>query len=135
MYVLTRKADTKATGSFSIKARDESEKQVIHKLKKLAVQDELDLADLVFEGLDLMLKAHHYDTFPNPQLQLTKFSQDNLLPKEPLICENVNCKAKVDHLTECLCISGVKLKFCDKCVKEKTGRTIKKVLRVVKKID
>jgi hypothetical protein len=86
VYV-TRHADPKATGYFSIKARNETEHQLIGDLKRLSRQDDIELADLVFEGLQYLFKAHHWPP-GNPQLQLAMFQNEQPPSKtESNLCE------------------------------------------------
>ncbi|MDR0372999.1 MAG: hypothetical protein LBI79_05530 [Nitrososphaerota archaeon] len=72
---MTRQADPKSTGYFSVKARNETEHQLIGDLKRLACQDNKELADLIFEGIRQVLKTHHWPP-NNPQKQLTIFQKD-----------------------------------------------------------
>jgi hypothetical protein len=73
---LTRQADPSVKDNLHIRARSESERQLIGELKQLARQDDVELADLIFEGVLLMFKAHHWPP-GNPQLQLSVFQQEN----------------------------------------------------------
>ena len=75
---MTRQADPRVKDNLHIRARSEAERQIIGNLKRLAVQDEVELADLVFEGLALMFQARHFP-LGNPQLQLTAFQKENQL--------------------------------------------------------
>ena len=105
---MTRQADPNSKDGFSIKARGESEKLSIHKLKKLAVQDGIEITDLVFEALDLVFKVHHFDTLPNPQLQLTPFQQGKLTVEK--------CKCGREVIVWALHLSTKEEhKFCKQC--------------------
>jgi hypothetical protein len=56
------------------------EQQVIFDLKRLAVQDKVELTDLIFEGIQLMFKTHNWPQKPptdNPQKTPSPL-QDNL---------------------------------------------------------
>jgi hypothetical protein len=74
---MTRKADIKSVEGFSIRARGESEKKMIQDLKKLSVQDDLELADLIFEGIGYTFRAHHWPP-GNPQLSLSNFQEGTI---------------------------------------------------------
>jgi hypothetical protein len=69
---MTRLPNPKSTGGFNIKARNEAERKIIADLKQLAIQDGVEISDLVFEGILFMFKAHHWPP-GNPQLQLSGF--------------------------------------------------------------
>jgi hypothetical protein len=118
VYV-TRQADPKATGYFSIKARNETEHQLIGDLKRLARQDDLDLADLVFEGLQYLFKAHKWPP-DNPQTQLTNYQQTTLSKDAELKCRKCGCptvvwmtylSTKEDHRYCSVCFSKIPLRF------------------------
>jgi hypothetical protein len=46
--------------------------------KKLAVQDELTIYDLLNQAIDLVFKAHHVDYMGNNQLQLPNFQEGTI---------------------------------------------------------
>ena len=69
---MTRQADPKVKDNIHVRARSETERRIIGELKQLANQDEVEIADLIFEGIAYMFKAHHWPP-GNPQLQLTVF--------------------------------------------------------------
>ncbi|MDR2719478.1 MAG: hypothetical protein LBC03_01560 [Nitrososphaerota archaeon] len=109
---MTRQADPKSTGYFSIKARNETEQQLIGDLKRLSRQDDIDLADLVFEGIQHMLKAHHWPP-GNPQLQLAVFQQEKLP-----ITETEKCKCgrpAIVYATDLRGITKIEQYFCQNC--------------------
>jgi hypothetical protein len=114
---MTRQADPKATGYFSVKARNEVEHQLIGDLKRLACQDGLELADLIFEGIQHLFKAHHWPP-GNPQTQLTPYQQTEL----SAVVEKCKCGrfaviwaiclvTKEEHHFCQTCFSGVPLRF------------------------
>jgi hypothetical protein len=113
----TRQPNPNSKNGFSVKARDESEKLYIHKLKKLAIQDGVEIADLVFEALDLVFKVHHFDTFPNPQLQLTPFQQGKLPTVDKCKCGKeasvwaLNLQTKVEHKFCVQCFGKVPMRY------------------------
>ena len=84
---MTRQANPKSNAGFNVKARGESEKKVISDLKTLALQDGVEISDLVFEGLLLMFRVHHWPP-GNPQLQLTTF-KDGAVPVVKCKCGRV----------------------------------------------
>jgi hypothetical protein len=123
---LTRQADPNSKEGFSIKARGESEKLCIHKLKKLAVQDGIEIADLVFEALDLVFKVHHFDTLPNPQLQLTPFQQGKLVTE--------NCKCGKEAAVWALNLtSKTEFKFCKNCFGKVPMRYDQKTWHIIRR--
>lgn len=85
---MTRRIDPKSKDGFSVRARGETEKQVIHDLKQLAFQDGVEISDLVFEGILIMFKAHHWPP-GNPQLTLETY---HIKPSKPSLCGYANCK-------------------------------------------
>ena len=115
---MPRKPDIKNKDTFQIKARDESEKQIIHDLKKLAIQDEVEIRDLVFEGIIKMLNAHHwYELHGNPQLQLPRFQTGELTPLIP------KCKCGKDSVWHGLHVASCReYDFCSKCFSGLLGR-------------
>ena len=72
---MTRQVDPKVKDNIHVRARSETERRIISELKQLALQDQVELADLIFEGIDLMFKTHHWPP-GNPQLQLTIFQNE-----------------------------------------------------------
>jgi|GEM_PF-1468797 len=116
VYV-TRQADPKSTGYFSVKARNEIEQQLIGDLKRLARQDGLELADLIFEGIQYMFKAHHWPP-DNPQTQLTTYQQAEL----PIV-EKCKCgRTAIVHATDLRGITIKEHNFCQKCFSNVPGR-------------
>jgi len=82
---LTRQADPKVKGNLHIHARNETERQIIGDLKQLANQDNVELTDLVIEGILHMFKTHHWPP-GNPQLQLTAFQKEKPAPENVCTC-------------------------------------------------
>jgi hypothetical protein len=108
---VTRQADPKATGYFSIKARNESEHQLIGDLKRLARQDNINLADLVFEGLQHLFKAHKWPPI-NPQQQLSVFQQEKLA----ITIEKCKCgHPAIITATDLRGITQIERHFCQTC--------------------
>jgi hypothetical protein len=87
---VTRKPNPKSKSGFSVKARDESEKQVISDLKQLAFQDDVEISDLVFEGLLAMFKVHHWPP-GNPQLTMSNYM---VKPLDLGVCGYSGCKRR-----------------------------------------
>lgn len=115
---MTRQADPKSTGYFSVKARNETEQQLIGDLKRLSRQDDIELADLVFEGIQYVFKAHRWPP-GNPQLQLSVFQQEKLSTAEtekckcgrPTIIWTTHLASKEEHKFCQTCFSNVPLRF------------------------
>ena len=84
---MTRHADPKVKDNIHVRARSETERRIIGELKQLANKDEVEIADLIFEGIELMFKIHHWPP-GNPQLQLTMFQNG----KPPTKTENNLCE-------------------------------------------
>jgi hypothetical protein len=124
VYV-TRQADPKATGYFSIKARNETEHQLIGDLKRLARQDDLDLADLVFEGLQYLFKAHRWPP-GNPQLQLPTFQQEKLPIAEKCKCGHT----AVITATDLRGITQIERHFCQTCFNNVPSRYDSKIWKI-----
>ncbi|MDR0374008.1 MAG: hypothetical protein LBI79_10785 [Nitrososphaerota archaeon] len=84
---MTRQADPKVKDNIHVRARSETERRIIGELKQLANQDEVEIADLIFEGIAYMFKVHHWPP-GNPQLQLTMFQNGKQPSKtESTVCE------------------------------------------------
>ena len=129
MVYVTRQADPKATGYFSIKARNENEHQLIGDLKRLSRQDGIDLADLVFEGIQHLFKAHHWPP-GNPQLQLSVFQQEKPLIKEPEKCK---CgRQSVITATDLRGITKIEHHFCQNCFSNTPSRYDPKIWKITK---
>jgi hypothetical protein len=82
---VTRQANPDIKDNLHVRAKNESERRLIGDLKQLARQDGVELSELVFEGILLMFKAHHWPP-GNPQLQLTVFQKE-----QPPPTNNNNC--------------------------------------------
>jgi len=106
---LTRQADPRVKDNLHIRARSEAERQIIGDLKRLAVQDEIELADLIFEGITLMFQAHHFPP-GNPQLQLTAFQKE-----QPKIDNNLCACGRPIEVTYGLWESKTPHKACKLC--------------------
>jgi hypothetical protein len=78
---VTRQADPNNKDNLHVRARSEAERKLIGDLKQLALQDEVELADLVFEGVALMFNVHHWPV-GNPQLPLSAFQQEKEKPSD-----------------------------------------------------
>lgn len=87
---MTRLPNPKSTDGFNIKARNEAERKIVADLKQLAIQDGVEISDLVFEGILLMFKAHHWPP-GNPQLQLCGFLSGIEQPKTREKCGFKGC--------------------------------------------
>jgi hypothetical protein len=124
VYV-TRQADPKATGYFSVKARNEAEHQLIGDLKRLARQDDLDLADLVFEGLQYLFKAHKWPPI-KPQLQLAAFQQEKLTATEKCRCGHI----AVITATDLRGITQIERHFCQTCFSNVPSRYDSKIWKI-----
>ncbi len=86
---MTRLPNPKSTDGFNIKARNEAERKIVADLKQLAIQDCVEISDLVFEGILLMFKAHHWPP-GNPQLQLCGFLNGGI--EQPKVREKCGFK-------------------------------------------
>jgi hypothetical protein len=127
---MTRKIDVNAKGYFSIKARNESERKIIGDLKQLCLQDQVEISDLVFEGLILMFKDHNWPP-GNPQLQLSVFQQNTLHP----ILEKCKCgRTSTIHTTDLRGIAKVERYFCKTCFRNVPGRYDPKLWKIHTKI-
>jgi hypothetical protein len=122
---VTRQADPKATGYFSVKARNETEHQLIGDLKRLARQDGLELADLVFEGIQYMFKAHRWPP-GNPQTQLTTYQQTELQKMEKCKCG----RSAVIYATDLRGITKIDNYFCQSCFNDVPSRYDYKIWKI-----
>jgi hypothetical protein len=103
---MPRQPNPQCKSSISFKARSCFDEQKLVSLKKLAIQDEMELSDLFFEALDLLFVKHRLSIGGNPQLQL--FQQPPLMvPK---------CKCGKDAVQEGYHVATKKkYLFCGKC--------------------
>lgn len=108
---MTRQADPKVKDNLHVRARNEAERQIIGDLKRLANQDEVELADLIFEGIALMFQAHHFPP-GNPQLQLTVFQKEQ---PQPIIDNNTCACGRPVDVTYGLCEDKNHYKACKYC--------------------
>jgi hypothetical protein len=123
---VTRQADPKATGYFSIKARNETEHQLIGDLKHLARQDNLNLADLVFEGIQYLFKAHKWPP-ENPQQQLSAFQQETLTTT----IEKCKCgHPAIITATDLRGITQIERHFCQTCFNTVPSRYDSKIWKI-----
>lgn len=110
--------------SISFKARSVFDQQKIFVFKKLAIQDGLELSDLFFEAVDLVLSRHHIENGGNPQLLLEKF-QDTRLNEA-----SVKCKCgKTATAFGLNLLSKKEFRFCSKCFSDVPQRHDSKVWR------
>jgi hypothetical protein len=89
---MTRYPNPNNKDSISFKARSIFDQQKITTFKKLAIQDGLELSDLFFEAVDLVLAKHHIENGGNPQRQLGSFEQTKIQPLG--LCGFAGCKKK-----------------------------------------
>jgi hypothetical protein len=122
---VTRQADPKATGYFSVKARNETEHRLIGDLKRLARQDGLELADLVFEGIQHVFKAHRWPP-GNPQTQLTTYQQPELIKVEKCKCGHT----AVITATDLRGITQIERHFCQTCFSNVPSRYDSKIWKI-----
>ena len=109
--------------SISFKARSVFDQQKIFTFKKLAIQDGLELSDLFFEAVDLVLTKHHIENGGNPQLLLEKFSDG-----EPVAVSKCKC-GKTATAFGLNLLSKKEFRFCSKCFSDVPQRHDPKVWR------
>jgi len=105
---MTRQVDPNVRDNFHIRARTETERQIIGDLKQLAQQDEVELVDLVIEGIQYMFKAHNWPP-ENPQTQLSSHQQTNPYQMEKCKCN----RTAVIWITQVA--TKTKYCFCQTC--------------------
>jgi len=106
---LTRLADPKIKDSLHVRSRSSVEERIICDLKRLAVQDGVELADLVFEGILLMFHAHHWPP-GNPQLPLSVFQNLQTLTNRAICKCGRPVKVWITYLPE-----NRPMQLCEKC--------------------
>jgi len=125
---MTRQADPKVKDNLHVRARSETERRIISDLKQLAIQDQVELADLIFEGIQYMFKAHHWPP-GNPQLQLTVFQKENPSTTEPEKCK---CgRPAIIHATDLRGITKIEHHFCQKCFSNIPSRYDPKIWKII----
>jgi hypothetical protein len=87
-----RQPNPKTKTTISIRARSIFDEQKIVTFKRLAIQDGLELSDLFFEAIDLVLAKHNIQYGGNPQRQLLSFEQTKL--QSLGLCGFAGCKKK-----------------------------------------
>lgn len=112
--------------SISFKARSVFDQQKIVTFKKLAIQDGLELSDLFFEAVDLVLSRHHIENGGNPQLLLEKFQDTTLIAISKCKCGKVAVHHGI-HL-----LSKREFDYCTKCFSEVPQRYDSKVWQFAK---
>jgi len=125
---LTRRADPKVKDNLHIHARNTSEQQLISDLKRLAMQDEVDLSDLVFEGILLMFTAHHWPP-GNPQIQLCVFQNE----QKPTVNQTCKCGRPAKIWTTYI-PENRQLYLCEKCYTKLPLRHDPKLYHTTKQI-
>jgi hypothetical protein len=106
---MTRQANPAVKNNLHVRAKNESERRLIGDLKQLARQDGVELSELVFEGLLLMFKAHHWPP-GNPQLQLTIFQKGT-----PIINTNICACGRPIEVTYGFWTDTTSYKSCKCC--------------------
>jgi hypothetical protein len=101
------------------KAKSIADQGIIYNLKKLSLQDDIELNDLLREAIQLVFLKHHLDLGGNPQLTLVNFHQAPLIRLGK--CDINGCHSNAIHV-------GLNLKtkkeqkFCDKCFRNVHNR-------------
>lgn len=103
----------------------ENKADTVKAAKKIFKREGYSLSQFLISELERYNRLHERG---NPQQRIDVIAERGEAYRAPLVCENQNCRAEVDTLYKCLCISGKTLKFCEKCKNEKTGKTIKKIV-------
>ena len=125
MFKVTRQADPGVKDNLHVRAKSESERRLIGELKQLARQDGVELSELVFEGILLMFKAHHWPP-GNPQLQLSVFQQEKLSNPEKCKCG----RHAVVHATDLRGITKIEHYFCQNCFNNIPSRHDPKIWKI-----
>ncbi|MCL2288747.1 MAG: hypothetical protein FWC33_06225 [Candidatus Bathyarchaeota archaeon] len=87
---MPRTADPNCKDHLHVHARSPLEQQVIGELKQLALQDKIELTDLIFEGIQLIFQTRNWT--PKP---LQTPTQKNILPTQDTLC---NCGRPIERL-------------------------------------
>ena len=113
--LMTRQADPKSTGYFSVKARNDVEHQLIGDLKRLACQKRIELADLIFEGIQHTFKNHQWPpTTQNSNSQQIQQLTLHQQTQPPQVVENCACGRIATIWVTCL-ITKKDHQFCQQC--------------------
>jgi hypothetical protein len=128
---MTRQANPNVKDNIHVRARDESEEQKFSDLKKLAIQDEVELVELVLEGIDAVFKNHHWPP-GNPQLPLSIFqTQLTLQQQQQRQIENCKCgRPAVIYATDLQSVAKVEQRFCKSCFSQVPLRHDPKVWKI-----
>ncbi|MGD0071364.1 MAG: hypothetical protein ABSB71_07810 [Candidatus Bathyarchaeia archaeon] len=95
----------------TFKAKNIEDEGIIRNLKKLAIQDDLEIGDLLREAIRLLFVQHHLDQGGNPQTTLVNYDQTKLTSLGK--CSINSCKLKA-------AVAGINLlskkehRFCKK---------------------
>lgn len=120
---MPRLPNPKTKDSISFKSRNIFDQEKIVTFKKLAIQDGLELSDLFFEAVDLVLTRHHIENGGNPQLTLPRF-QESLVEQPKCACGKIAVKVGL-HLA-----SKKEWFFCAKCFRTVPQRYDVKVWQI-----
>jgi len=128
---VTRPPDSKSkTKQIVFLPKNPEDEKMAEDFKKLCIQDDLQIHDLMVEAISLVFRQHHFPP-GNPQLRLDIITQTELSLQAPLTCERCQ-KTNVPVLYEAVFTSGKKLKECKKCFEAaKEHGLVKKFLRMI----
>jgi hypothetical protein len=113
---MTRQPDINSqTKTLVFKAKTLEEEKVTDDVKKLAIQDGLQVHDLLLEAIGLVFKIHHWPP-GNPQLTLPKFAEG-----KPVIqlgkCGFANCSYKAVEAKAVYLPNEKEYNLCEKHLK------------------
>jgi len=128
---VTRPPDSKSkTKQIVFLPKNPEDEKMAENVKKLCLQDDLQIHDFMVEAIGLAFRQHHFPP-GNPQLRLDIITQTELSLQAPLTCERCQ-KTNVSVLYEAVFTSGKKLKECKKCFEAaKEHGLVKKFLRMI----
>jgi hypothetical protein len=128
---VTRPPDSKSkTKQIVFLPKNPEDEKMAENVKKLCLQDDLQIHDFMVEAIGLAFRQHHFPP-GNPQLRLDIITQTELSLQAPLTCERCQ-KTNVPVLYEAVFTSGKKLKECKKCFDAaKEHGLVKKFLRMI----
>jgi len=128
---ITRQVEPNKKDGFNVKARNETERQTIGNLKQLCLQDDLELADFIFECIHLGFKKHHYPP-GNPQRQLTQYQQTHIPTGQKEVCSNCNQHSSVIWLIHLQLKPQKQASYCQTCFSKIPCRFDTKLYKITK---
>lgn len=122
---MTKQANLNTQNKYvRFEAKTIEDESMVKNVKKLSIQDQIPVNELMKEAIQLLFAKHHLDLGGNPQLTLLTFGNAPLIRLGK--CSINSCHANAVYAGENL-QTGESRKFCAKCFKNVPNRHDQKV--------